>query len=212
MSVTDVAFDPATGLAPAIVQNATSKAVLMLGYVNEESLELTAQTGYVHFWSRSRNTLWRKGATSGNSFEVVDTTLDCDEDTVLFRVRPAGPACHRGTTTCFDPVGESSGDGATAPPFDRLGVLWETISARARDLPEGSYTARLLGDGVDGPGRKVVEEATEVLLAARDHRDGGSPDRVHEEVADLFYHVLVLLAERGLDPAGALAVLEERAT
>ena len=212
MSSTGVAFDPATGLAPAIVQDAATNAVLMLGYVNAESLELTAQTGYVHFWSRSRKTLWRKGETSGNSFAVVETSLDCDDDTVLFRVRPAGPACHRDTTTCFDPIGEAPTDAAGAPPFERLGRLWETISARALELPEGSYTAHLVGLGVDGPGRKVVEEATEVLLAARDHRDGGSPARVHEEVADLLYHVLVLLAERGLDPAGALAVLDERAS
>ena len=210
MTDSPITFDAATSLAPAIVQDSATNAVLMLGYVNADSMALTEQTGLVHFWSRSRRVLWRKGETSGNTFRVVSTNLDCDGDTVLFRVQPAGPACHRATTTCFDSIGEV--EEVTASPFNQLEYLWKTVSERACHRPEGSYTADLISRGVDSAGRKVVEEATEVLLAARDHRDGGSPHRVHEEVADLLYHVFVLLAERGLDPSGAVSVLKERAT
>jgi phosphoribosyl-ATP pyrophosphohydrolase/phosphoribosyl-AMP cyclohydrolase len=201
-----VRFDE-RGLAPAIVQDADTSRVLMLGYVNEASLRLTESTGEVHFWSRSRAEMWHKGATSGNRFHVVDTGLDCDGDAVLFRVHPDGPACHEGTTSCFDVSSEKDG-----LDLDALDALWAVIRRRAGSLPEGSYTAQLISQGVDGAGRKIVEEATEVLLAARDHAGGGPAARVDEEAADLIYHLFVLLAERGLDPAGAMAALRARAS
>ena len=184
------------GLVPAIVQDAATGRVLMLGYVNPTSLDATYNTGKMHFWSRSRNALWQKGETSGNSMSVVDISLDCDADTVLVRVDPAGPACHTGSTTCF-----SAPSGAeTAPRIgDVLPRLWATINSRAEERPEGSYTTHLLDGGVDACSRKVTEEATEVLLAAKDHAAGTGPaGRVVEESADLLYHLMVLLAERGI--------------
>lgn len=209
MTAIDPSYDPDTGLIPAIVQDASTREVLMLAYVNDDSLRLTNETGYVHFWSRSRRELWKKGETSGNTLRVVSMALDCDADTLLIRAIPAGPACHRGTTTCFTPADDQATDEAEG--FARLDLLWETIRQRSSERPPGSYTTSLIEGGVDAVGRKVVEEATEVLLAARDHRDGGPAERVYEETADLIYHVLVLLAERGLEPAGAMRVLAERA-
>ena len=211
MNVPDVQFDDATGLAPAIVQDADTRRVLMLGYVNAESLRLTAETGYVHFWSRSRREIWRKGLTSGNSFRVAEIARDCDADAVLFSVYPAGPACHQGKVSCFDPpAGKASPTISTS--LDTLAHLWRTIEQRVAERPDGSYTVDLMSRGVDGIVRKILEEATEVLLAARDHAAGGPPERVYEEVADLVYHLLVLLTERGLQPQGVLDVLESRAS
>jgi imidazoleglycerol phosphate synthase cyclase subunit/phosphoribosyl-ATP pyrophosphohydrolase len=209
VGTSDVRFDASTGLAPAIVQDADTRQVLMLGYVNAESLRLTGETGYVHFWSRSRREIWRKGDTSGNTFRVVDVALDCDADAVLMTVDAAGPACHEGTTGCFD--GPAAVEPHLSnPTYPDLAELWSVIEQRAADRPAGSYTADLLSRGVDGIGRKIVEEATEVLLAARDHIDGGPAERVYEEAADLIYHLFVLLAERDLRPEGAIAVLNER--
>lgn len=206
MTVPEVRFDPATGLAPAVVQDAGTGRVLMLGYVSRPSLQLTVDTGEVHFWSRSRKETWRKGATSGNTFRLVGIAADCDADAVLITVEPTGPACHRGTTSCFDPVARP------AASFVVLADLWEIVARRAAERPEGSYTASLVSGGVDDLGRKIVEEATEVLLAARDHLAGSPAERVYEEVADLVYHLFVLLAERGLEPGGVLDVLETRAS
>ena len=197
------------GLVPAIVQDAATGRVLMLGYVNPTSLDATYNTGKMHFWSRSRNALWQKGETSGNSMSVVDISLDCDADTVLVRVDPAGPACHTGSTTCF-----AAPSGAeTAPRIgDVLPSLWATIASRAEQRPEGSYTTHLLDGGVDACSRKVTEEATEVLLAAKDHAAGtGPPGRVVEESADLLYHLMVLLAERGIGLDEVEAELARRA-
>jgi phosphoribosyl-ATP pyrophosphohydrolase/phosphoribosyl-AMP cyclohydrolase len=182
----------------------------MVGYVNDEAMERTAETGEVHFWSRSRRELWRKGATSGNTFRLVGAEVDCDADAVLFRVRPAGPACHEGKTSCFDPPEPAA---AGTPEIGLTpSALWTVVEQRARDLPEGSYTARLVAGGVDAIGRKLVEEATEVLLAARDHLAGADAEQVYEEAADLVYHLLVLLAERGLRPGGVARVLAGRAS
>ena len=197
------------GLVPAIVQDAATGRVLMLGHVNPTSLDATYNTGKMHFWSRSRNALWQKGETSGNSMSVVDINLDCDADTVLVRVNPTGPACHTGSTTCF-----SAPSGAeTAPRIgDVLPRLWATITSRAEQRPEGSYTTQLLEGGVDACSRKVTEEATEVLLAAKDHAAGaGPPGRVVEESADLLYHLMVLLAERGIGLDEVEAELARRA-
>jgi phosphoribosyl-ATP pyrophosphohydrolase/phosphoribosyl-AMP cyclohydrolase len=197
------------GLVPVVVQDANTGAVLMLGYANDASLEATEETGRMTFWSRSRGTLWEKGEISGNTMKVVDMRLDCDADTLLVRVEPAGPACHTGTTTCFGPADAPSRDGSYG---SALSSLWATITSRAAERPSGSYTATLLDEGVDACGRKVTEEATEVLMAAKDHEAGAGPaDRIVEESADLVYHLLVLLAERGIDLKEVEAELNRRA-
>jgi phosphoribosyl-ATP pyrophosphohydrolase/phosphoribosyl-AMP cyclohydrolase len=210
-----VTFGP-DGLAPAIVQDATDGRVLMLAWMDAEALDATLASGDVHFHSRSRDALWRKGETSGNTLRLVDLAVDCDSDALLLTVDPVGPTCHRGTRSCFDP------DGAPAERqtqgFAWLESLWTTIAARAADRPEGSYTARLLAGGVDATARKVAEEATEVLMAAKDDAaaEVGGSDRAASqaalagEAADLLYHTLVLLAERGLGPAAVIDTLRSR--
>jgi phosphoribosyl-ATP pyrophosphohydrolase/phosphoribosyl-AMP cyclohydrolase len=200
IDTTTIHWDSA-GLVPAIVQDATTRAVLMLAYMNEEALERTIETGQVHFWSRSRRELWHKGATSGNTMAVVSLDIDCDSDTVLVSVVPAGPACHTGTVSCFTGTPTPAG----------IDALWATIAARASQLPEDSYTADLIRSGTDATARKVVEEAGEVLIAAKNHQFGDDPERVISESADLVYHLLVLLAERGLTLASVEEELDKRA-
>ncbi len=197
-----IVFDDA-GLIPAIVQDATSGQVLMLGYMNRQSLELTHTEGLVTFWSRSRNELWRKGDSSGNRLEVRSVSLDCDGDALLVQAVATGPTCHTGTISCF-----------SAEPtqgFRRLEGLWKVIATRAAERPEGSYTADLIAGGVNATTRKVAEEATEVLLAAKDHAAGRDAGELAEETADLIYHLLVVLAERGESPSAFLDALERRA-
>ena len=197
------------GLAPAIVQDAVTGRVLMLGYVNDASLSATEASGFLHFWSRSRDALWKKGETSGNTLRVVDVSLDCDSDALLVLVDPAGPVCHLGTTSCFDP---HDGSPERSAPSGTLDALWGTIVERREQRPAGSYTTSLLDGGVDACARKVTEEATEVLMAAKDHAAGSGPaDRIVEESADLLYHLLVLLAERDVDLADVEAELDRRA-
>jgi phosphoribosyl-ATP pyrophosphohydrolase/phosphoribosyl-AMP cyclohydrolase len=199
--MTDIKFD-ASGLVPGVVQDAHSGQVLMVGYLNEESLALTRATGRVHFWSRSRRELWEKGATSGNYLNVVDIALDCDADALLITAEPEGPACHTGAVSCFAMDRSNQG-------FVRLEQLWSTIQERIASPSPESYTATLAEAGPDLTGRKLVEEATETLLAAKNHETGtGSPQRVIEECADVVYHLLTLLAERGIP---AQAVIEELA-
>jgi phosphoribosyl-ATP pyrophosphohydrolase/phosphoribosyl-AMP cyclohydrolase len=194
-------------LIPVVVQDADSGRVLMLAYADAAALDATRRTGEAHFWSRSRGELWRKGATSGNTMRVRQVRFDCDRDALLYVVEPAGPACHTGAASCFSSPGDPCPAG-----FARLERLWATISTRAAERPEGSYTVRLLDAGVEGPARKVAEEAVEVVLAAKDHAAGdGGARRVAEEAADLVYHLLVLLAERSIDPRLVLEVLDERA-
>jgi phosphoribosyl-ATP pyrophosphohydrolase/phosphoribosyl-AMP cyclohydrolase len=201
--MTELTFDD-RGLVPAIVQDERTGRVLMLGYVNRESLQATERTGLVHFWSRSRNRLWRKGESSGNTLAVRSMTPDCDGDAVLIQAVPAGPTCHTGAISCFGQTPADQG-------FAWLERLWEVIAQRNHERPDGSYTARLLAGGTDSVGRKVVEEATEVLLAAKDHAAGAAgDDRLAEEAADLVYHLLVLLAERGLAPSRMIDVLASR--
>ena len=204
----NVRFDPETGLAPAIVQHAATREVLMLAYMNDAAHAATVTTGFVHFWSRSRQALWKKGESSGNTLQLVSLATDCDGDTILVAATPAGPTCHTGARTCFeephaptpDPVG-----------FARIDDLWTTIAERAQSRPSGSYTTALIDGGADATGRKVLEEAAEVVEAAILHtHDRGPADRVDEEAADLVYHLLVLLAERELTPAGLLATLDTR--
>ena len=192
------------GLIPGVVQDARTGQVLMVAYLNRQSYTATLESGYVHFWSRSRQELWMKGATSGATLKVVKIAADCDADTLLITAQPAGPACHRQTITCFD-------DGPRSEGFYWLERLWEVIASRAAERPSGSYTTRLLEGGVDMTGRKLMEEATEVLMAGRDHARGEADNRrVAEELADLLYHLLVLAAERMIDPSEVITVLEER--
>jgi phosphoribosyl-AMP cyclohydrolase / phosphoribosyl-ATP pyrophosphohydrolase len=201
----------ADGLVPAIVRDAADGEVLMLAWMDREALDATLATGDVHFHSRSRNELWRKGETSGNTLQVVDVNADCDADALLVTANPAGPTCHRGTRTCFDPEGAER---ATPQGFAWLEQLWTTIADRAATRPEGSYTARLLDAGVDATARKVTEEATEVLIAAKDDATNSTPasrSALANETADLLYHALVVLAERDLSPAEVIAVLRNRA-
>jgi phosphoribosyl-AMP cyclohydrolase / phosphoribosyl-ATP pyrophosphohydrolase len=206
------------GLIPAVVQDAVDGRVLMLAFMDAEALDATLETGEVHFHSRSRDRLWRKGETSGNVLRLVDLAADCDGDSLLLTVDPAGPTCHRGTRSCFDPAGAPAE--RTSQGFAWLETLWSTIASRAASRPEDSYTAGLLAGGVDAVARKVTEEATEVLIAAKDDavaQAAGADRRVGREalaneLADLMYHALVLMAERELDPGLVLATLRDRHT
>lgn len=176
-------------LRAAIVQDARSGRVLMLAWMDDEALRLTRETGEAHFWSRSRQRLWRKGEESGNTLAVEELRDDCDGDAFLLRVRPAGPACHTGSVSCFAPW------------------LWRRVAERARERPEGSYVTGLLEDGVAACARKVGEEAVETVTAALAESD----ERLVEEVADLWFHTYVLLAARDLDPAAVEDALARRA-
>jgi phosphoribosyl-ATP pyrophosphohydrolase/phosphoribosyl-AMP cyclohydrolase len=199
------------GLIPAIVQDAADGRVLMLAWMDEEALGATLQTGEVHFHSRTRNALWKKGETSGNVLRLASITEDCDQDALLVTVTPSGPTCHRGTRSCFDPEGAPAE--RTTQGFAWLEALWSTIDERARTRPSGSYTAELLEGGVDRVGRKVTEEATEVLMAAKDDAAASTPARrsaLAGETADLLYHLLVLLAERDVPPSEVMAELRRR--
>lgn len=186
------------GLVPVVVQDRASGDVLMVAYADREALRLTAETGEAHFWSRSRNALWRKGETSGHVLRVVEVRSDCDADTLLMVVEPTGPACHTGTRSCF---------GDTSP--SEAGVLFELgrlVAARDQERPEGSYVAKLLGKGQDAVLKKIGEEATEVVLAAK----GESDERLAEEAADLLFHLTLALHQRGMGIGRALEVLERR--
>jgi phosphoribosyl-AMP cyclohydrolase / phosphoribosyl-ATP pyrophosphohydrolase len=196
-----VDFGKSDGLVPAIVQDADTGAVLMLGYMNREALEQTLARKRAVFFSRSKQRLWEKGETTGHTLDVVDVALDCDADTLLVTARPRGPACHNGTLTCF---GDEPRSAATAISF--LARLEAIIEQRATDKPEASYTARLLEKGVARVAQKVGEEGVELALAGV-----GSPDeKVSEETADLLFHMLVLLRARGLSLANVVRVLESR--
>jgi phosphoribosyl-AMP cyclohydrolase / phosphoribosyl-ATP pyrophosphohydrolase len=222
------------GLLPAIVQDAGDGRILMLGWMDQEAWRETLATGAVHFHSRSRDRLWRKGETSGNELSVRAIALDCDQDAILVTVDPAGPTCHRGTRSCFDAAqrADAVGTGGTAlmdggpdeatprrgQGFEWLETLWATVSARAVNRPAGSYTTSLLEGGVDAAARKVTEEATEVLIAAKDDAaaEASGADRgatkaaFASETADLLFHTLVVLAERGVEPAAVVDVLRGR--
>src|SRR3954452_1764368 len=190
-----VAFDTG-GLVPCVIQDWRSGEVLTLAYMNEEALRRTRETGELHLFSRSRNELWHKGATSGHTQAVKALRLDCDRDAVLALVEPAGPACHTGERTCF-----FTGD-TRALPYEALPGLERTLQDRAENPTEGSYTAKLLADP-PFIGEKVQEEAEEVARAAREESDA----RVANEAADVLYHLTVLLKSRGLSLADAEEVL-----
>ena len=199
MDDSEIEFDE-RGLVPCVVQDWLTGEVLMHAYMNAESLRLTRQTGEAHFFSRSRQRLWHKGETSGNTLAVKAIRYDCDGDALLALVEPAGPACHMGERSCFH-----RGQLDPAAPYEALPTLERTISSRAAERPEGSYTAKLLADrGLNG--EKVAEEAEEVARASRDESD----ERVAEEAADVIYHLAVLLRGRGLRLADAERVLDGR--
>ena len=199
MEDSDIAFDE-RGLVPCIVQDWRTGEVLTLAYMNAESLRLTRETGEVHFFSRSRQELWHKGATSGNTLSVKAIRYDCDGDGLLALVEPAGPACHTGERTCFH-----RGELEPPAPHEVLPALERTIASRAVERPDGSYTATLLARP-GSAGEKVEEEAEEVARAAREETD----ERVAEEAADVIYHLAVLLRGRGLSLTDAEVVLDGR--
>ncbi|MCW3030369.1 MAG: bifunctional phosphoribosyl-AMP cyclohydrolase/phosphoribosyl-ATP diphosphatase HisIE [Solirubrobacterales bacterium] len=188
------------GLAPCVVQDWNTGEVLTLAYVNAQALARTRETGELHLYSRSRQELWHKGATSGNVQSVRALRLDCDGDALLALVEPAGPACHTGERTCFH-----DGERTPVAPSEVLPALERTIADRAERRPSGSYTVELLDDRAL-VGAKVTEEAEEVTRAAREESD----ERVDEEAADLIYHLLVLMRGRGRSLADAERVLDER--
>jgi phosphoribosyl-ATP pyrophosphohydrolase/phosphoribosyl-AMP cyclohydrolase len=209
-AVPDVRFGP-DGLVPAVVQDRADGRVLMLAWMDAEALAATLETGEVHFHSRARGRLWRKGETSGNVLRLVDLAVDCDGDALLVSADPIGPTCHRGTRSCFDPDGAPAERAAQG--FAWLETLWSTIASRAAQRPAGSYTTSLLDGGVDAVGRKVTEEATELLLAAKDDAaasTNATRAALAGEAADLLYHALVLLAERDLPPAPVIDALRAR--
>jgi phosphoribosyl-ATP pyrophosphohydrolase/phosphoribosyl-AMP cyclohydrolase len=187
LDIKSLKFDE-RGLIPAIVQDARTREVLTLAYMNAESLARTIETGQTWFWSRSRSALWHKGETSGNTQRVVSLACDCDNDAIVVLVEPAGPACHTGARSCFDLQTGDEDLGLL------LATLYELIESRERDRPEGSYTTYLFSQGLDKILKKVGEESAETIIAAKN--DDGT--RLTSEVADLVYHLLVLLVARGV--------------
>ena len=216
MAQTREPFWGPNGLLPAVVQDIRDGRVLMLAWMDAEALRVTNETGIVHFHSRSRDRLWRKGETSGHELRLVSLALDCDADAFLVQVEPVGPTCHRGTRSCFDADGAPAD--ADTQGFAWLETLWATIASRVAERPAGSYTTSLVEGGVDAVGRKVTEEATEVLIAAKDDAAaqaagadrGPGREALAAEAADLLYHELVLLAERGTHPVAIIDVLRSR--
>lgn len=183
----DIDFEKCGGLVPAIIQDATTRKVLMLGYMNQESLKKTTDTGLVTFYSRSRQELWTKGETSGNFLKLVDIKVDCDNDTLLIQAKPEGPVCHTGSDTCW-------GDTNEAPPLTFLTQLQDFIEKRHEEMPEGSYTTSLFRDGLNRMAQKVGEEALELVIEATN----GTEERMIYEGADMLYHLIVLLTSKGL--------------
>ena len=197
-----ISFDE-NGLVPVIAQDADTGEVLTLAYANREAVEKTMETDEAHYYSRSRGELWRKGETSGNTQKVVEIRLDCDGDALLYRVEPAGPACHTGERSCF--FTSLAGSDEEAPNLGRtLTRLAGTIDERRREMPEGSYTAKLFSRGTGYAAQKVGEEAVEVVVAALEG------EKLAEETADLLYHLLVLLEERGVSTEEVASILDER--
>jgi phosphoribosyl-ATP pyrophosphohydrolase/phosphoribosyl-AMP cyclohydrolase len=180
-------FKKSGGLVPAIIQDAKTKNVLMLGYMNEEAYEKTLATKKVTFWSRSRNCLWTKGETSGNFLHLVDIKVDCDNDTLLVNAHPDGPTCHTGTDTCW-------GEENTDNPLLFLSELQDFIDHRHEEMPEGSYTTKLFKDGIKRIAQKVGEESLETVIEACT----GTNDQLKYEASDLIYHLIVLLTSRGM--------------
>ncbi len=192
-------FEKSGGLVPAIIQDAVTKNVLMVGYMNQEAYEKTMATKKVTFWSRSRNCLWTKGETSGNFLNLVSVNVDCDNDTLLVKVIPDGPTCHTGTDTCW-------GEENTSNPLLFLTELQDFINRRHEEMPEGSYTTSLFKDGLNRMAQKVGEEALELVIEATN----GTNDRLIYEGSDMLYHLIVLLTSKGLRIEDMAAELAER--
>ena len=192
-------FEKMGGLVPAIVQDAVTKNVLMLGFMNEEAYQKTLETRHVTFWSRTRQTLWTKGETSGNFLNLVDIKIDCDQDTLLVKAHPDGPTCHTGTDTCWGEDNDSN-------PLLFLTELQDFINHRKEEMPEGSYTTSLFTKGVNKIAQKVGEEALETVIEATN----GTSEHLVYEASDLLYHLLVLLTEKGLRIEDVAAELQKR--
>jgi len=200
MSVENLAWEKMGGLIPAIVQDSLDGRVLMQGYMNEDALAATLESGKVTFWSRSQQKLWTKGDTSGNTLDLVEVHVDCDRDSLLVSVRPAGPTCHLGLDSCYD------GEGKVIPELGFLAELERVIAERDNQRPEGSYTTSLLESGVKRIAQKVGEEGVETALAAA----AGEDEELLNESADLIYHLLVLLRSRKLELGTMVEVLKNR--
>ena len=183
----EIDFEKMGGLVPAIIQDATTKNVLMLGFMNPEAYQKTMDTKLVTFWSRSRNCLWTKGETAGNYLHLVSIQSDCDNDTLLIKVNPDGPVCHKGTDTCW-------GDTNECNPVEFLSELQDFINKRREEMPENSYTTSLFRKGINNIAQKVGEEAVETVIEAV----GGTEEQLVYEGADLLYHLIVLLSAKGL--------------
>jgi phosphoribosyl-ATP pyrophosphohydrolase/phosphoribosyl-AMP cyclohydrolase len=194
------------GLLPVVAQDVATGAVLMVAWADRAAVARTAETGFACFYSRSRRAPWMKGETSGNRLRVVDAREDCDRDTLLLRVHPEGPACHRGTRTCFEPDPSTGEPPRPNPARLELGWLWEVLERRRQASPEESYTARLLAAGPERIAQKLGEEGVETALAAVTRDDDG----VVEEAADLLYHLLTLLLARDIEPERVSRALVRR--
>ncbi len=194
----NIDFGKMGGLVPAIIQDAKTLKVLMLGFMNEESYLKTIEIGKVTFYSRSRQTLWTKGETSGNYLNVVDILLDCDNDTLLIKANPCGPVCHTGSDTCWDEKNEN--------PIMFLTELQRFIEKRKEEMPDGSYTTRLFKDGCHRMAQKVGEEALESVIEAV----AGNDERLIYEASDMIYHLIVLLTSKGLSIEDLAKELQER--
>lgn len=194
-------FEKTNGLVPAIIQDAETLNVLMLGYMNEEAYKKTIETKKVTFWSRSRNCLWTKGETSGNILNLISIENDCDNDTLLVKVKPNGPTCHKGTDTCW-------GGDNKKQLLVFLSELQDFIETRYKEMPVGSYTTSLFNDGLNRMAQKVGEEALEMVIEATN----GTNERLVYECSDLFYHIIVLLTSKGLRIEDVVKELQERHT
>lgn len=202
-------FEKMGGLVPAVIQDAKTRNVLMLGFMNEEAYQKTLETGHVTFWSRTRQTLWTKGETSGHYLNLVEMKSDCDQDSLLVRVNPIGPTCHTGTDTCW---GEDNVQQDPSPLTEAdasllfLGELQSFIDKRKEEMPEGSYTTSLFTKGVNKIAQKVGEEALETVIEATN----GTKEHLVYEASDMIYHLLVLLTEKGLRIEDVAAELQKR--
>lgn len=197
----DIDFEKMQGLVPAIVQDAATGKVLMLGYMNREAYERTLQTQLVTFWSRSRQELWTKGETSGNRLHLVSISVDCDGDALLVKAHPDGPVCHTGTDTCWGEENKAQADGTAF-----LSELQDFIDRRREELPEGSYTTSLFRDGLHRMAQKVGEEALEAVIEAV----GGTDERLLYETSDMLYHLIVLLSSKHLRIEDVVSELRQR--
>ena len=195
----EIDFGKMNGLVPAIIQDASTKNVLMLGFMNKEAYDKTVETKRVTFYSRSRNCLWTKGETSRNFLNIVSIENDCDNDTLLIKVNPEGPVCHKGTDTCWGGSNEKN-------PLLFLTYLQDFINKRHEEMPEGSYTTSLFKDGLNRMAQKVGEEALEAVIEAVN----GSDERLVYEASDMLYHLIVLLAGKGLRIEDVAAELQKR--